>query len=80
MPGPVERTSSTGTPATVSTAQAAHEQQSFSTATSLRSSSSTPAASAGWVTLDRLGAVRPHPASDRVEDAVATFTRRGRYP
>ena len=42
MPGPVERTPSTGAPAAVSTAQAAHEQQSFSTATSLRSSSSTP--------------------------------------
>jgi Major Facilitator Superfamily len=42
IPGPVERTSSTGVPATISTAQAAHEQQSFSTATSLRSSSSTP--------------------------------------
>ena len=45
MPGPVERTSSTGAPAFVSTAQAAHGQHLFSTATSLRSSSSTPGSS-----------------------------------
>jgi MerR family redox-sensitive transcriptional activator SoxR len=42
MPGPAERTSSTVAPASVSTAQLAHEQHSVSTATSLRSSSSTP--------------------------------------
>jgi MerR family transcriptional regulator, redox-sensitive transcriptional activator SoxR len=42
MPGPAERTSSTEAPAFVSTVQVAHEQHSGSTATSLRSSSSTP--------------------------------------
>jgi hypothetical protein len=42
MPGPAERTSSTVAPASVFTAQLAHEQHSVSTATSLRSSSSTP--------------------------------------
>jgi MerR, DNA binding len=42
MPGPAERTSSTVAPAFVFTVQVAHEQHSVSTATSLRSSSSTP--------------------------------------